>query len=193
VIIACLIGRRTQKGILRSRFHNLHRINANHQQCSVRLAVGHSSSFPSLRPATSWTLQFISHQSSAWVRFTGTSASTIISKQSFDSSHSETPARLRCSGGEFGNDISSPLGELFCTIRSPIGSVHKHMSDVIIGLCACTCKSFGIESPKAHSVTGLDMKQLTEEKRFREIAEYNLRDLQATAELFRRWERFLNV
>ncbi|MGD0036808.1 MAG: ribonuclease H-like domain-containing protein [Bacteroidota bacterium] len=55
------------------------------------------------------------------------------------------------------------------------------------------CKSFGIESPKAHGVTGLDMKQLTEEKRFREIAEYNLRDLQATAELFRRWEKFLSV
>jgi DNA polymerase III epsilon subunit-like protein len=55
------------------------------------------------------------------------------------------------------------------------------------------CKSFGIESPKAHGVTGLDMKQLTEEKRFREIAEYNLRDLYATAELFRRWEKFLSV
>jgi hypothetical protein len=55
------------------------------------------------------------------------------------------------------------------------------------------CKSFGIESPKTHGVTGLDMKQLTEEKRFREIAEYNLRDLHATAELFRRWEKFLSV
>ena len=55
------------------------------------------------------------------------------------------------------------------------------------------CKSFGIESPKTHGVTGLDMKQLTEEKRFRAIAEYNLRDLQATAELFKRWEKFLSV
>ena len=55
------------------------------------------------------------------------------------------------------------------------------------------CKSFGIESPKMQGVTGLDMKQLTEEKRFREIAEYNLRDLKATAELFRRWEKFLNI
>jgi hypothetical protein len=41
-------------------------------------------------------------------------------------------------------------------------------------------------------VTGLDMKQLTEEKRYREIAEYNLRDLLATAELFRRWETYLS-
>jgi DNA polymerase III epsilon subunit-like protein len=55
------------------------------------------------------------------------------------------------------------------------------------------CKSFGVESPKMHGVTGLDMKQLTEEKRFREIAEYNLRDLQATAELFRRWEKYLSL
>ena len=55
------------------------------------------------------------------------------------------------------------------------------------------CKSFGIESPKEHGATGLDMKQLTDEKRFREIAEYNLRDLQATAELFRRWENFLSI
>jgi DNA polymerase elongation subunit (family B) len=55
------------------------------------------------------------------------------------------------------------------------------------------CKSFGIDSPKMQGVTGLDMKQLTEEKRFQEIAEYNLRDLQATAELFKRWEKFLSV
>ncbi len=55
------------------------------------------------------------------------------------------------------------------------------------------CKSFGIESPKAYGVTGLEMKKLTEEKRFREIAEYNLRDLHATAELFKRWEKFLSV
>jgi len=55
------------------------------------------------------------------------------------------------------------------------------------------CKSFGIESPKMQGVTGLDMKELTEEKRYREIAEYNLRDLKATAELFRRWKKFLNI
>jgi hypothetical protein len=71
--------------------------------------------------------------------------------------------------------------------------INPVMSDVIIGLYTFPCKTFGIESSKAHDVTGLDMKQLTDEKRFREIAEYNLRDLQATAELFRRWEKFLSV
>jgi DNA polymerase elongation subunit (family B) len=55
------------------------------------------------------------------------------------------------------------------------------------------CKSFGIVSPKSHGVTGLDIKKMFEEKQFREIAEYNLGDLIATAELFRRWEKFLNI
>jgi len=55
------------------------------------------------------------------------------------------------------------------------------------------CKAFGIESPKSHGVTGLDLKRMFEEKRFKEIAEYNLWDLKATAELFRRWDKFLNV
>lgn len=53
------------------------------------------------------------------------------------------------------------------------------------------CKAFGIDSPKSHGITGLDMKELFEAKRFRDIAEYNLRDLRATAELFRRWETYL--
>jgi 3'-5' exonuclease len=55
------------------------------------------------------------------------------------------------------------------------------------------CKSFGIKSPKAHGITGLDMRSLFEQKQFREIADYNLGDLKATAELFQRWEKFMNV
>jgi DNA polymerase elongation subunit (family B) len=54
------------------------------------------------------------------------------------------------------------------------------------------CKAFGIDSPKAHGVTGLDLKDLFEQKRYREIADYNLGDLRATAELFKRWESFLS-
>jgi hypothetical protein len=53
------------------------------------------------------------------------------------------------------------------------------------------CKSFGIESPKSHGITGLDLGGLFEEKRFREIADYCWGDLKATAELFRRWENYL--
>jgi DNA polymerase elongation subunit (family B) len=53
------------------------------------------------------------------------------------------------------------------------------------------CKAFGIDSPKAHGVTGLDLGTLWKEKRFRQIAEYCVGDLKATAELFKRWESYL--
>lgn len=55
------------------------------------------------------------------------------------------------------------------------------------------CKQFGIESPKAKGITGLDMRRLYEERRFRDIAEYCYGDVVATAELFHRWNEFLNV
>ncbi|MCI0706007.1 MAG: ribonuclease H-like domain-containing protein [Ignavibacteriae bacterium] len=55
------------------------------------------------------------------------------------------------------------------------------------------CKAFGIESPKSHGITGLDLGTLWNEKRFREIAEYCLGDLKATAELFRRWDKYLKI
>lgn len=53
------------------------------------------------------------------------------------------------------------------------------------------CKAFGVDSPKSHGITGLDLGKLWEEKRFREIADYCLGDLKATAELFKRWEAYL--
>jgi predicted PolB exonuclease-like 3'-5' exonuclease len=54
------------------------------------------------------------------------------------------------------------------------------------------CKAFGIESPKTKGITGLDMKTLFDEKRFREIAEYCYGDVLATAELYKRWLAYLN-
>jgi DNA polymerase elongation subunit (family B) len=51
------------------------------------------------------------------------------------------------------------------------------------------CKSFMIPSPKAEGITGLDLGRLVEEGRYRDIAEYCLRDVQATVELYRYWER----
>ena len=50
------------------------------------------------------------------------------------------------------------------------------------------CQAFGIDSPKRHGMTGLDVPSMFREGRFREIAEYNARDLYATRELLRRWE-----
>jgi DNA polymerase elongation subunit (family B) len=49
------------------------------------------------------------------------------------------------------------------------------------------CKAFGIESPKSHGVTGMDVTRMMEEGRQKEIAEYCLRDVRATAELYRIW------
>jgi predicted PolB exonuclease-like 3'-5' exonuclease len=54
------------------------------------------------------------------------------------------------------------------------------------------CKGFGIKSPKAEGITGLDMGPLMSEGRYREIAEYCLRDVKATAELFHRWHTLLS-
>ena len=53
------------------------------------------------------------------------------------------------------------------------------------------CKAFGIESPKSHGVTGMDVSTLLAEKKFREIAEYCLRDVRATVELYKIWKERL--
>ena len=53
------------------------------------------------------------------------------------------------------------------------------------------CKAFGIESPKSHGVTGMDVGTLLADGKFREIAEYCLRDVRATVELYRIWKERL--
>lgn len=53
------------------------------------------------------------------------------------------------------------------------------------------CKSFGIESPKSFGISGLDVSQLMAEGRHRDIAEYCLRDVQATLRLYEIWKERL--
>jgi len=53
------------------------------------------------------------------------------------------------------------------------------------------CKCFGIESPKSHGVSGMDVGTLVAAGKFREIAEYCLRDVRATVELYRIWKERL--
>jgi 3'-5' exonuclease len=53
------------------------------------------------------------------------------------------------------------------------------------------CKAFGIESPKSQGVTGLDVGHLLAEGRYRDIAEYCLRDVHATVLLYRLWQERL--
>lgn len=50
------------------------------------------------------------------------------------------------------------------------------------------CKCFGIESPKGEGVTGMDVGRLMEEKEYRAIAEYCVRDVEATLQLYRIWK-----
>ncbi|MCC6231540.1 MAG: ribonuclease H-like domain-containing protein [Verrucomicrobiales bacterium] len=53
------------------------------------------------------------------------------------------------------------------------------------------CKAFGIESPKAQGISGMDVAELVRQERFREIAEYCLRDVRATVHLHRIWKERL--
>ena len=53
------------------------------------------------------------------------------------------------------------------------------------------CKAFGIESPKSHGVTGSDVTTMLAERRFKEIAEYCLRDVEATLKLYQIWKERL--
>jgi len=49
---------------------------------------------------------------------------------------------------------------------------------------------FGIESPKAEGVTGDDVGALFREKKYKDIARYNVRDIRATKELYEKWEEY---
>jgi 3'-5' exonuclease len=52
-------------------------------------------------------------------------------------------------------------------------------------------RAFGIKSPKAEGITGDDVGKLFKEKKFLEIAKYNVGDLIATKKLYEYWEKFL--
>jgi predicted PolB exonuclease-like 3'-5' exonuclease len=52
-------------------------------------------------------------------------------------------------------------------------------------------RAFGIESPKAEGITGDDVGRLFREKKFKEIARYNVRDLIATRDLYQYWQEYI--
>ncbi|QQS20840.1 MAG: ribonuclease H-like domain-containing protein [Candidatus Moraniibacteriota bacterium] len=53
------------------------------------------------------------------------------------------------------------------------------------------CRAFHIETPKSHGIDGDHVAQFFQEKRFRDIARYNARDIVATAELYRLWSDYI--
>lgn len=53
------------------------------------------------------------------------------------------------------------------------------------------CNAFGIKSPKEEGITGLQVKELFKETRYKDIARYCMGDVVATKELYTYWEKYL--
>jgi DNA polymerase elongation subunit (family B) len=53
------------------------------------------------------------------------------------------------------------------------------------------CRAFGIKSPKEGEVKGSEVSTLFKEKRYLDIARYNMGDIVATKELYDRWTKHL--
>lgn len=87
------------------------------------------------------------------------------------------------------------------TSLQPFGSKHYDLYDQLSFYGAARknfplhmwTKAFGIESPKEQGVTGDNVTALYAENKVLDIAQYNLRDLKATAELYKKWDKYLNL
>ncbi|WP_337864506.1 ribonuclease H-like domain-containing protein [Ignavibacterium sp.] len=55
------------------------------------------------------------------------------------------------------------------------------------------CNSFGIESPKSKDISGMEVKNLYEAGRIKDIAVYCSKDIYATYQLFKIWDEFLKI
>ncbi len=53
------------------------------------------------------------------------------------------------------------------------------------------CRAFGIVTPKEDGIDGSQVSTMFEGGRYKEIAEYNARDIQATKQLYSYWRQFL--
>ena len=52
---------------------------------------------------------------------------------------------------------------------------------------------FGIKSPKTGGISGEEVAKFFKNKKYLEIAKYNLGDLKATKELYNKWDQYLNL
>ncbi len=55
------------------------------------------------------------------------------------------------------------------------------------------CRSFGIASPKAGEINGMEVPRYYQEGRIKEIAKYCAEDVSATFELYKIWNEYLNI
>jgi DNA polymerase elongation subunit (family B) len=55
------------------------------------------------------------------------------------------------------------------------------------------CYAFGIKSPKSKGITGMEVKELHKAGRIDDIAIYCGEDIRATYELFKIWNKYLNI
>ncbi|MGD8307291.1 MAG: ribonuclease H-like domain-containing protein [Ignavibacteria bacterium] len=55
------------------------------------------------------------------------------------------------------------------------------------------CKAFGIESPKTKEISGMEVKNLYEAGKLKEIASYCAKDIYATYQLYEIWNNYLNL
>lgn len=55
------------------------------------------------------------------------------------------------------------------------------------------CNAYGIESPKSKDITGMEVKNLYEAGRIKDIAVYCSKDIYATYQLYKIWEDYLNL
>ena len=55
------------------------------------------------------------------------------------------------------------------------------------------CQAFGVESSKSNEVNGMEVKNLYEAGKIKEIAQYCREDVRATFELYKIWDEYLNI
>jgi len=55
------------------------------------------------------------------------------------------------------------------------------------------CNAFGIESPKTKEISGMEVKNLYEAGKLKEIASYCSRDIYATYQLYKIWDEYLEI
>lgn len=86
-------------------------------------------------------------------------------------------------GYRFSTEPHCDLADQFCFygVSGRDGAARKFNMDFY-------CRAFGIPSPKAEGVTGMDVNDLMRQERYLEIAQYCARDVVATNALYQIWK-----